>query len=230
MSESGFSLLTHEAVADYWAAVTPQGSGSKVETFFEVVSDAIDYYTNGELAFDYVQGDNSTGDLLTRESVYDLYHSTDVRKGLILVGKRESLGGEDPAWIVNKYAAVTGDFNDKKVIRMSEVYLIAAESAYRLGEEGEALGYLNSLVQQRDPLLTYTVTGADLLTAIITERRKELAFEGDRFFDLNRLNMDILRTPEYPSGDIKAGDPRRQMPIPESEINANPNIKQNEGY
>ena len=62
------------------------------------------------------------------------------------------------------------------------------------------------------------------------ERRKELAFEGDRFFDLNRLNQDIQRTPEYSSGDIKAGDPRRIMPIPESETNANPNIKQNQGY
>lgn len=227
---SGFSLLTMDAVADYWAAVQPQDNTSKVETLFEVVSDAVNYSPYGELAFDYVQDDNSSGDLLTRKSLYDMYGADDVRKDLILVGKRLSLGGEDPAWIVNKYATISGDFNDKKVIRMSDVYLIAAETAYRLGKTNESLDYLNTLMAQRDPTLTYASSGDQLLTDIITERRKELAFEGDRFFDLNRLNLDIQRTPEYSSGDIKAGDPRRIMPIPESETNANPNIEQNQGY
>ena len=227
---SGFSLLTMDAVADYWAAVQPQDNTSKVETLFEVVSDAVNYSPYGELAFDYVQDPNSSGDLLTRKSLYDLYNPADVRKSLILVGKRLSLGGEDPAWIVNKYAAITGDFNDKKVLRMSDVYLIAAEAAYRLGKTGEAQDYLNTLMAERDPSLTYSSSGDQLLTDIITERRKELAFEGDRFFDLNRLNVEIQRSPEYSSGDIRVGDPRRIMPIPESETNANPNIEQNEGY
>jgi hypothetical protein len=113
---------------------------------------------------------------------------------------------------------------------MSDVYLIAAEAAYRLGKTNESLDYLNTLMAQRDPSLTYASSGEQLLMDIITERRKELAFEGDRFFDLNRLNLDIQRTPEYSSGDIEAGDPRRIMPIPESETNANPNIEQNQGY
>lgn len=230
INTSGFTLVTRDAVEDYWAAVQPQDATGKVETLFEIVSDAINYSPYGELAFDYVQDPNSGGDLLTRQSLYDLYNPSDVRRSLILVGKRASLGGEDPAWIVNKYAAITGDFNDKKVIRLSDVYLIAAETAHRLGRTAEAQTLLNTLVQQRDPSLNYNQTGDALLTAIIIERRKELAFEGDRFFDLNRLDQDILRTPEYSSGDIKAGDPRRQMPIPEAEINANPNIKQNEGY
>jgi hypothetical protein len=230
INESGFSLLQLNDVANYWAAVTPQDNSTRIETFFEVVSDVINYYSGGELATEYVQDPNSTGEVLARQSLYDLYHPTDVRKSLILVGQRLSLGGEDPAWIVNKYTAISGDYNDKKVIRLSEVYLIAAESAYRIGKTNEALTYLNTLVQQRDPSLTYSSSGDALLTDIITERRKELAFEGDRFFDLNRLNQDILRAPESSSGNIKAGDPRRIMPIPEDEINANPHIKQNQGY
>ncbi len=75
----------------------------------------------------------------------------------------------------------------------------------------------------------------------ILERRKELAFEGDRFFDMNRLKRDITRSPN--AGAIQAGSAnanlvipyssiRRVLPIPQSEIQANPNIasQQNPGY
>ncbi|MNY00230.1 SusD family protein [compost metagenome] len=83
---------------------------------------------------------------------------------------------------------------------------------------------------QRDPSLSYHSSGLALLADIVQERRKELAFEGDRFFDLNRLNQDIMRTEEYPSGIIEAGDYRRVMPMPLGEINVNPNIIQNPDY
>lgn len=227
INESGFGLLQRSDVSAYWAATTPQDNTTQTETFFEVVSTAINYSPIGELALDYDQGPSSSGEILTRKSLYDLYGAADVRKSLITVGARNRPGGENPAWFVNKYTAVSGDYNDKKVIRMSDVYLIAAEAAWRKGQTGEAQTYLNALVQQRDPALQYTETGDALLSAIITERRKELAFEGDRFFDLNRLNLPLLRTPEYSSGNIPAGDRRRLMPIPQNEINANPNILPN---
>lgn len=91
------------------------------------------------------------------------------------------------------------------------------------------------MAQKREPSLkAYTYTGTALLDAIITERRKELAFEGDRFSDLNRLGRDISRSSQYPSAarSIPFSDYRRILPIPQDEINANANIRtqQNPGY
>jgi len=230
LKNSGFTPVSRTALAGYWSAATPHDQANKVETLFELVSDAFNHNGADELSMHYVQDDNSEGEMLSTQSLFDAYTSTDVRKNLIIKGVRNRLGGEDPAYIVNKYPVVAGDFNEKKVIRLSEVQLIAAEAAYRITKESEALTLLNQLVAQRDASLIYTSTGATLLADIINERRKELAFEGDRFFDLNRLNQDIMRTEEYPSGIIKAGDYRRVMPIPLGEINVNPNIIQNPDY
>lgn len=230
LNSSGFTLVNRADLADYWAAAAPHDQSNKVETLFELASDAFSNNGLEELSLHFSQADNSEGEMLTTQSLFDTYTNTDVRRNLILKGARNRVGGEDPAYIVNKYPVLVGDFNEKKVIRLSEIQLIAAEAAYRLNKETEALTWLNGLISRRDPSLTYTSTGTALLADIVKERRKELAFEGDRFFDLNRLNQDILRTEEYPSGIIKAGDYRRVMPVPLGEINVNPNIIQNPGY
>ena len=90
---------------------------------------------------------------------------------------------------------------------------------------------------QRDPSRIYTSTGDQLLTDIVTERRKELAFEGDRLYDLNRLMLPIERVANAGSITTTAlsipySDPRRISPIPQDEIQANPNLsdEQNPGY
>ena len=167
--------------------------------------------------------------MLANEELYKLYSDTDVRKKLITIGSRAQ--AENPAYIVNKYQNVAGDRDDKKVLRLSEVYLIAAESAARTNKEADALKYLNALVAQRDASLVYASTGATLIEDIITERRKELAFEGDRFFDLNRLKRDIVRVGgKYQVRNVPFSNNFRIGPIPQSERNANPNISQNPGY
>jgi hypothetical protein len=137
---------------------------------------------------------------------------------------------------VYKYqnAANTKDRDNIKVIRLAEVYLIAAEASLPTNE-ADALNYLNAVAQTRDPYFPgYNSTGAALLDDIVTERRKELAFEGDRFYDLNRLKRDIERQSDAASIpaplSIPYTDYHRVAPIPQSELQANPNIKQNPGY
>ena len=94
---------------------------------------------------------------------------------------------------------------------------------------------------KRDPGFQYTSTGNQLLNDIINERRKELAFEGDRFYDLNRLKLPIARVANpgaIPAGqgnvnlNIPYSDYRRIAPIPQAELQANANIvsQQNPGY
>jgi starch-binding outer membrane protein, SusD/RagB family len=76
------------------------------------------------------------------------------------------------------------------------------------------------------------------LSDILLERRKELAFEGHRYWDLARYNMDVVRVNlagNYPGNVplvIAADNFRRIFPIPQAELDANPSIReqQNPGY
>lgn len=128
------------------------------------------------------------------------------------------------------------------IIRLSEVYLTAAECAFRNNDKTKAVEYLNDLVKNR------TTTEASLATVdnitlerILIERRKELIGEGQRYFDALRNNETITRyTSEADKGWHKTLSKEAQSfdrdyfkaiaAIPQAEINANPNIKQNTGY
>lgn len=227
ITNSGFTIVPAADLVAYWANPTAQVA-TKIEAMFEVVSDAVNQLGTDELAYMYSQA--GYGDLLANPDLYNLYRSTDVRKSLITVGARS--GGENPAYIVTKFKAVANDRDDKKVIRISDIYLIAAEAANATGNDVLALTYLNALVSRRDPTLVYASTGAALLEDIITERRKELAFEGDRLHTLNRLKRDITRSTVYPAAarSIPYSNFRRVGPIPQSELLVNPNVTQNSGY
>ncbi len=123
-----------------------------------------------------------------------------------------------------------------KVYRTGEMYLIRAEANYRLGKEVEARNDLNTLRAARIIGATPgTETGAALLNAIYTERRKELYAEGHRFFDLKRTTKILNRCPSNtnsPSTICTLSPTSRAWawPIPFNETNANPNIVQNPGY
>lgn len=222
ISDSGHELLPYNSVEAYWSDAVA-GTGYS-ESLFEVSATQTENLGVNELAYYYVQ--DGYGQNVAAKSLYQLYPSSDVRRKLILVGAR---GSDNPAYFVNKYPHISGDIDDKVVLRVSDIYLIAAESAYRTGDESSARTYLNELVAQRDPSLVYTSAGDQLLQDILKERRKELAFEGDRLPTLNRLKMDITGRQKSPSS-ILYSDYRRVFPIPRTELTANPNITQNSGW
>ncbi|WP_210466371.1 RagB/SusD family nutrient uptake outer membrane protein [Rufibacter roseolus] len=224
INESGVELLPYESVLSYWAetdATKLQG----LESLFEVSATQTENNGVNEYAYFFNQG--GYGQNLATPSLFAQYSPDDIRRQLIRVGRRGA--GDNPAYIVTKYNAIAGDAEDKVVIRMSEVYLIAAEAANRTGNDELALTYLNALVAEREPGKVYASTGTQLLNDIITERRKELAFEGDRFATLNRLMADITGRRRAPN-DLPYSDPKRILPIPRTEITANPNIQQNPGW
>nr|WP_296986461.1 RagB/SusD family nutrient uptake outer membrane protein [Prevotella sp.] len=128
--------------------------------------------------------------------------------------------------------------------RLAEIYLNYAECQMELGNKDEALKYIN-LVRQRVHLPA--ATGADLRAEYEYERRAELMFEGQRFFDLRRWK----KMPEVYSGDnlptamkiykMKDGtllyshdktvlqqrnfrDAMYWMPVPRYELNKCPNL------
>ena len=75
----------------------------------------------------------------------------------------------------------------------------------------------------------------DAITKILDERRRELAFEGHRFFDLKRFNLGINRLDSDVllntfAQTLDAGDYRFTLPIPQAAIFANENLVQNPQY
>ncbi len=225
ITNSGFTAITSAAHTGYWAGVAPRTD--KVETLLEISFDAVANNAFDALSYIYLQSGNY-GDMLCSTELYDLYETTDIRKSLYATGTRGGLASV----FVNKYTSFTGDHSDTKVIRMSEMYLIAAEASYP-SNTADALKYVNEVTSRRGATAIAS-SGSALLEDIITERRKELAFEGERYLDMQRLQRNIARSKNYPASalSIDFTNYRRIMPIPQGELDANPNIKpqQNPGW
>ncbi|MGV8093323.1 MAG: RagB/SusD family nutrient uptake outer membrane protein [Mangrovibacterium sp.] len=231
IQKGGYTLTSSESdYIAYWASNTP--STNKVETIWELNMSITS--NNGGNGLDHMYNQAGYGDLLSNKEVFDLFSDTDSRKKLMIDGTRR--GGSQRAYINNKYTnTASGDRDEVKIIRLSEVILTLAESYARTNDETNALHYLNQIAQLRDPSFTgFTSGGQQLINDIVNERRKELAFEGFRLFDLLRLNREIVRpqqpfsTTTYPL--VSLTDHRRIQPIPQAELDVNPNIKQNPGY
>lgn len=225
ITNSGFTAVTAAAHAGYWAGVSYRTD--KVETLFELSFDAVANNAFDALAYIYLQSGNY-GDMLCADDLYASFAANDARKALYATGTRGGLASV----FVNKYSSFTGDHSDTKVVRMSEMYLIAAEASYP-ANEADAIRYVNEVTSRRGATAIAS-TGAALLEDIITERRKELAFEGERYHDLQRLKRDVVRGTNYPAAarTIAFSNFRRIMPIPQGELDANPTIKaqQNPGW
>lgn len=232
IDNSGYILVPAQGVVSFWSRNTPRTD--KVEVLFEVVFDAVQ--NAGIDALDYFYDQQGYGDALAADAFYVLFTETDVRRQLFLTSS--PIRGD--VKVVNKYPnSSSADPDEFKVLRLSEVYLTAAEAAFQSGDETLALDYLNELVSKRDPAFAgYNSSGQALLNDILLERRKELAFEGQRYWDLARYNLAVNRvnmSANYPGNvplTIAADNFRRILPIPQSELDANPNIRnqQNPGY
>jgi len=117
-----------------------------------------------------------------------------------------------------------------KVIRLSEIYLIAAEAALST-DATKAATYLNA-IRKRAPTMVPATAATVTVDMILDERSKELYGEGQRFFDMIRLNKSITFNDEI-IGISVATRPKTidrtfyktLLPISQTEINANPGMQ-----
>lgn len=180
VNNSGFSLVSASNYVGFWA--NPAARTDKTETLFEVSSDLASNLSSDQLSAFYEQPPTGYGDLWITNDLYGQYSATDVRRNVILIGNNSG----NTVYFNNKYSntANPADKDDIKVLRYADVVLILAEADANLNDEVNAKIYLNQVAETRDPSFTgYTSTGAQLKSDIINERRKELAFEGDRYSD-----------------------------------------------
>ena len=106
------------------------------------------------------------------------------------------------------------------ILRLAEMYLTRAECRFRLGEMEGAAEDLNQ-VRARVGLPPIAV--ADMtLDDILQERKLELIFEGHMFRDKKRNRISV--------GDFSFDANELVYPIPQRELDSNPNLQQNPGY
>lgn len=118
-----------------------------------------------------------------------------------------------------KYEAVTGSniapFQYMvPLVRLSEVYLIAAECSSKLSD---ATGYLNTVRNSRG---CYSVTPAaeKLVDEITAEFRREMLGEGQLFFFYKRRGMQNIPNGKNESGMMNMNLNNYVVPLPDSEI------------
>ena len=242
--KSGAALWTRDQYFKAWDASTPNES----EFLFRLnVSGSTD---NNDLnGIGNLQGRDGYKEMVATKKFVDMLSAdaNDVRNDMFLpatADKEVAVYGTNKVFL-NKLRGQGGNLRNVTIvpiIRLSEVYLTAAECAFRNNDKTKAVEYLNDLVKNR------TTTEASLATVdnitlerILIERRKELIGEGQRYFDALRNNETITRyTSEADKGWHKTLSKDAQSfnrdyfkaiaAIPQAEINANPNIKQNTGY
>jgi starch-binding outer membrane protein, SusD/RagB family len=132
--------------------------------------------------------------------------------------------------------------DDAPTLRLAEIILMRAEALARnIGINDESIELLNrirhrsmrvldevgNLVPESNVLIEFQTADFpdtdSLAGAIIRERRVELAFEGNYLHDLMRLKRNVKN-----GGNIYGFDaPELRLPIPQREIDANPNLEKN---
>lgn len=123
----------------------------------------------------------------------------------------------------NAGASVLTYTNNIKVMRLSEVYLIAAEAALHEGED--AASYVNVLRSNR--IEGYVPVGEVTLDDILDERRKELFAEGQVAFDFWRNGKSVTNG----TFTVSATDFRTVLPLPVEELDLSEgHLVQNPGY
>lgn len=142
--------------------------------------------------------------------------------------------GARPAKYEINYAAGTNMSNDLPVYRLADVMLLKAEALMRKNGGAatqEAVDLVNQVRSRAfvDPTDQLYTTSTLTLDAILQEREWELYYEGHRRNDLVRYGKFARGTWEFfdRSGH---GDHTNYFPIPQVQINANPNLTQSPGY
>ena len=124
---------------------------------------------------------------------------------------------------------------DNVFMRIEVAYLIAAEAAWKLGDETTARSYLEALCSERvldgkASDMSAWIASTDVETALIYNWRVEMWGEGYGLQTLRRLSKEVtlgknhLSRANQKASSIGAGGDMFQCGIPESEIRYNPNM------
>ena len=165
--------------------------------------------TQGVNDFNTFYSSNGRGDITINDVYLNLYEAGDDRLNVFYVDAGSVYTGK----FENSYGNV-------HVSRLAEMYLVRAESNFRLGTSVGASPLADVNTIRARVLLAPLATVS--LNDILKERKLELSFEGFTLHDLKRLKGS--------TGTLAWNSPKLIYPVPDREIKVNSKLSQNDGY
>lgn len=233
-----YELINNTDYVDAW------GKQETSESIFDLVIESV---SSGNIElFGYVASPEGYGELIATKAFMKLINEDpkDIRLHLFKEDKTSTTEIKSKRFI-NKYPGRNGALavNNMRVIRLSDVYLIAAEAALKKNpiNQDKANTYLNNIRRRANPEVV-DITATE--TLVLQERRKELVMEGSRFYDVMRLGItvDRMKTTDILGADHFLNDVdlispswsdyRTILAIPQAEMDVNTSLvgQQNPGY
>lgn len=221
-ARTGFPLMSNTT---YQAGFNDLSNGEWMWGLPVPVDQTLSYYS----LYSYLDPDfGYYRNIYINDAFVSLFSATDARK---TVFRKLTASSATPwkLWQTTKYKAKAATSGDILIMRAVEMYFIEAEALAHLGRSTEAIDLLFTIQSLRDPgavKMAATSTKDEVINAILLERRKELFAEiGTEFFDLKRYQRPLQRTGNHWSMvTIPVNDKRWLFQIPQSEVDANPNI------
>ena len=256
INSGDYSLETSDGFKTYF----PNAANSSESIFLIAFTPADNKGKFGSIAsMLYSDGNSGWGEEFASKSIRDLMapHPEDVRWSYIdtLFDEEGNVATKNgiEIYYITKFSFQDGDPNlsSPVMFRLAEMYLNRAEANAKSGKAGDALNDVDEIRKNRgleNSLYDGSVPpGLTALDVVLNERRIELAFEGQRIFDVyrNKLNMDRsywgyhlkgliesdinpnVKPEGYPNIIVEWTNPRIIYFIPIDEILANPLCVQN---
>lgn len=209
IEHSPYKLWKADEYAEAWDKMSAKHTK---EMMFELINNGTDDWADRE-GIGYLYNEDGYADAICTKSFVDMLKAdkNDVRINVILPvqNKMDDKGsptdlykkyGDEPVFINKFPKGQQGDprLQNLPILRLSEVYLNAAEAAMKIGggNVDYAVKYLNDVIKARSVDVNsanVVDAGGITLERVLTERRKELVGEGHRFFDAMRNNETIVR-------------------------------------
>lgn len=222
IDNSPYTLYSMEEYLTVW---DKEGTS---ESMFEILTNSS--YNSQRNSIGYYTHSDGYGEAAMSDQGYQVMteNPDDVRSQLI---EWEEVEADTKGYYIQKYPGREGDLyvNNPKVIRLSEVYLIAAEARAKGGSatgEQSAAGYINQL--RRNRIANYVDVTSVTLEDVLMERRKELVAEGHRCWDAWRNGKSVF-SPRL-NREVDGHFEKSILPIPKRERDISPALAQNPGY
>lgn len=252
ISSNVYSLYANEKWASSWASMYGSESIYEIginEGEADLGTASLGYYlmkrTGGQggmfYASDYYLNRMKEDNNDVRWAILGNDESSDTRKGAVY----KNLGSVNtntslPLNSLGDKGNTNNTAVNIKVVRLSEIYLIAAEAVLKKATSNpvKAAELLNAISKRSPNRLPFTAATVNE-DAILKEKSKELFGEGHRYWDMIRLNKKITFNDDFQELTIKTRPKEIDrtfekyiLPIPQAEINANPTLKdqQNPSY
>lgn len=218
-----YPVTPKDDFVEYWAQQTPPPA-SIMELFQNTSTN-----NAGINGIANIYRGNSYGDLpgldnLLEDAEFDV--ANDVRASAEMIGPHSGHDVRNLGKWPSKGTELGQD--NLKVFRIEEIVLNHAEALLNGAGSGDGLAYLNKIPSNRGA----AAYGSLNMDNLLKERRKELLFEGFRFFDFARTGRNIPDpdAPDNNHGEVEAGSYKFAFPIPQREVDSNKEAVQNPRY